>query len=52
MSAVYTVRITGPDIDHAVLVSSVEDLEALELILEKIHRALQASEPPDRKGQP
>ena len=35
----YVVRITGPGIDHQVMVASIEDLEALELILAKIRRA-------------
>jgi hypothetical protein len=34
----YVVRITGPGIDHQVMVTSAEDFEALELIIEKMRK--------------
>jgi hypothetical protein len=38
MSLNYCVRITGPGIDHQVLINSIEDFEALALIIEKMRR--------------
>lgn len=43
----YCVRITGPGIDHQVLISSVEDLEALEKIIEKMKRHLASQANPE-----
>ena len=34
----HTIRITGPGIDHAVLVCCMDDIEAVQLILDKIRR--------------
>jgi hypothetical protein len=34
----YCVRITGPGIDHQVMVNSTEDFEALELIIAKMRK--------------
>jgi hypothetical protein len=34
----YVVRITGPGVDHQVMVTSAEDLEALELIIAKMRK--------------
>lgn len=34
----YCVRITGPGVDHQVMVNSVEDFRALELIIAKMFR--------------
>lgn len=43
----HTVRITGPGIDHQVLITSEEDFEALEAILAKIRKHF-ASQTGDR----
>jgi hypothetical protein len=37
----YVVRITGPGVDHSVMVNSAEDFEALELIIAKMKRAME-----------
>lgn len=34
----YVVRITGPGVDHQVMVNSAEDFETLELIVAKMRR--------------
>ncbi len=36
----YTVRITGPGIDHVALITSAEDIEAARAVLDKIERDL------------
>lgn len=36
----YTVRITGPSIDHVALVTSIEDVDAARAVLDKIEREL------------
>jgi hypothetical protein len=36
----YQIRITGPGIDHAALITSAEDLEAARAVLDKIDRDL------------
>jgi hypothetical protein len=36
----YTVRITGPGIDHVALIASAEDIEAARAVLDKIERDL------------
>jgi len=34
----YVVRITGPGVDHQVMVNSIEDFEGLELIIAKMRK--------------
>jgi hypothetical protein len=42
----YCVRITGPGIDHQVMVTCVEDLTALTIIIERMRRQFETREPP------
>jgi len=46
----YVVRITGPGVDHQVMVNSAEDFEALELILAKMRKHFAAQH--ETTGEP
>ena len=45
----YVVRITGPGVDHQVMVNSLEDFEALELIIAKMRRHFESQVNPEAK---
>lgn len=45
----YVVRITGPGVDHQVIVNSAEDFEALELIIAKMRKHFAGQDNPGEK---